>query len=71
MAAPLTVGLAPDLELTGGYVLRITALDPSDGSTVTSVIVSDATIQTEQETPEPAAQDVPEFVPLFTYGTAA
>ena len=44
MAAPFTAPMPPDLELFGGYTLRLTALDPGDGSTVAGVTVADLVI---------------------------
>lgn len=40
MAAPLKVPLPPDLTLTGDYVLRFDALDPTTGAAVAGVRVS-------------------------------
>ena len=44
MAAPLNVGLPPDLDLGGGYSVEFTALDPSTGADVAAVKVSLATL---------------------------
>lgn len=44
MAAPLISALPPDIELGGGYVIRVTAVSPTDGSTVTGVVVSNIAI---------------------------
>lgn len=40
MAQPLIANMPKDLDLGGGFVLRITAVDPSTGATVTGVKVS-------------------------------
>ena len=41
---PVVTGLPPDLDLDGGYTLTWAAVDPVDGSAVTGVTVSEATI---------------------------
>lgn len=40
MATPLTSSMPRDIELGGGFVLRITAADPSTGAVVSGVNVS-------------------------------
>lgn len=40
-AAPLIAGLPPDCVLSAGYIVRITALDPTTGATVAGVTLSD------------------------------
>lgn len=40
MPQPLIAGLPPGLDLPAGYVVRVTALDPSSGAAVTGVTVS-------------------------------
>lgn len=49
MAQPLVVGLPPNLEFTSGYLIRVTALDPTTGATVSGVTVSDVTFQVGDE----------------------
>lgn len=41
MPQPLKATLPPDCILSAGYVIRITALSPTDGSTVAGVSLSD------------------------------
>lgn len=47
MAAPVNVGIPPDLDLSGGYIIEFTALDPTTGADVTAVKVSLATLTVE------------------------
>lgn len=44
MAAPLTAGLPPDIDLGAGYVIRVTALDPTTGSPVAGVVLRNVSI---------------------------
>jgi hypothetical protein len=48
MAQPLTVPLPPRIALWGSCVLRVAAIDPTDGSIVPDVTVSDVTIECVQ-----------------------
>jgi len=48
MAQPLTVALPPNLDLWGSCVIRVTALNPTDGSEVTGVQVSNITLEVYQ-----------------------
>jgi len=48
VAKPLSIALPPDHILTGGYTVRVTALDPDTGAVVSGVDVSNVTIQVEQ-----------------------
>lgn len=41
MAAPLKATLPPDCQLSSGYIIRITALDPTSGASVAGVTLSD------------------------------
>lgn len=41
MPQPLVAGLPPDLVLSAGYVVRLTALDPASGAVVSGVTVAD------------------------------
>ena len=47
MAQPLTVALPPNLSLKGGYLVRVTALDPATGNVVTFANVANVTLQVE------------------------
>lgn len=67
MAQPLTTGIAPDIELSGGYILRLTALDPTTGAVVSGVIVSGVAIQVETEEEPEAPPKLPPLTPLFIY----
>lgn len=49
MAQPLTVALPPGLELSSGYIIRVTAVSPTTGNTVAGVNVSDVTFQVGDE----------------------
>lgn len=40
MPAPILGGLAPELALPAGFVIRLTALDPGTGAVVSGVKVS-------------------------------
>jgi hypothetical protein len=44
MAAPMKTGIPPGLDLTDGYVIQFTALDPSTGAVDTGVKVSNASL---------------------------
>lgn len=57
MAKPLIVSLPPDLELWGGCIIRVTALDPTTGNEVAGVKVSNVTIEVDQTGGVPLAQD--------------
>ena len=48
MPRPLIVALPPGLELWGDCSVRVTALDPATGNTVSGVNVSDVTLEVEQ-----------------------
>lgn len=45
MSQPLSVPLPPDVDLWGGCKIRVTALNPTTGNTVSGVDVSDVTLQ--------------------------
>lgn len=47
MPIPLDAGLPPGLQLTGDYIIRLDAIDPVSGATVSGVVISDATFQVE------------------------
>jgi hypothetical protein len=48
MPQPLTVPLPPNIDLWDSCVLRVAAIDPTDGSIVSGVTVSDVTIECVQ-----------------------
>lgn len=62
MAAPIDVGIAPFLELSGGYTIRFTAFNASTGVAVTDVVISGATVQYD---PEPPESPLPAPLPVF------
>lgn len=41
MAQPLVAGLPPDCHLSAGYIVRLTALNPTTGAAVANVALSD------------------------------
>jgi hypothetical protein len=47
VAQPLTVAFPPDLTLTDGWLVTITAVDPVTGALVTGVTITEALIQVE------------------------
>ncbi len=47
MAQPLTVAFPPNLILTDGWLVTITAVDAVTGALVTGVTISEALIQVE------------------------
>jgi len=63
MAQPLTVALPPNLELSGGCIIRVTALDPATGNEVAGVTVSDITFEVDDRGGVPLAGSG--FVPLL------
>jgi hypothetical protein len=46
-AQPLIVSMPPGLDLAGGSVIRVTALDPATGNVVSGVQVYDVTMEVE------------------------
>lgn len=48
MPQPLTVPLPPDINLWGDCILRVAAIDPTDGSIVSGVTVKDVSIECVQ-----------------------
>lgn len=48
MASPETVALPPNLDLSGGCTIRVTAVDPTTGATVAGVNVSRISIFADQ-----------------------
>lgn len=47
MPQPLIVALPPNLNLWGGCVVRVAALDPSTGNVVSGVTVSTVTLEVD------------------------
>jgi hypothetical protein len=47
VAQPLTVPFPPDLTLTDGWLVTITAIDPTTGAVVTGVRITEALIHVE------------------------
>lgn len=47
MPAPLTASIPIGLDLPDGYIIRFTAINAADGTTVANVVVSDVTIEAE------------------------
>lgn len=64
MPAPLNASLPPFFDLTNNYTIRITAQDPTNGSTVTAVVVSNASLAVDAEGSNSPAVAVPVF-PAF------
>jgi hypothetical protein len=63
--AQQVAGLPPFFTLENGYIVRVTAQSPTDGSTVTGVIVSNVSLAVDQEdaaTPEPDQKPGPVFL---------
>jgi len=54
-AAPEKAAMPPNVALTGDYILRLNALDPTTGAQVAGVTVSDVTIQVVNLTGGPAS----------------
>lgn len=47
MSKPLTVSLPPDLDLSAGYTIRVTALDADTGAEVAGVTVSEIAFEVD------------------------
>lgn len=69
MPAPLNASLPPGFILAYNYVVRVTAQDPTDGSEVADVIVSEVSISADEQgtstptdTPAPSPLLVPTLV---------
>lgn len=54
MGQPITAGLPPFLDLAAGFKIRLTALDPTSGATVTGVRVTNAAIYVRNLSTAPA-----------------
>lgn len=62
MPAPLNASLPPGFILAYNYVVRVTAQDPTDGSEVPDVIVSEVSISADEQGTT-SEQDMPVFTP--------
>jgi hypothetical protein len=67
MARKLTGGFPPALDLLHGYVLRLTAVDPTTGALVSGVNVSNVAVMGTQVTPstDDGTDTVASLEPLF------
>lgn len=66
MPAPLTASLPPFLTLDNGYIVRVTAQDPTDGTVVTAVVASNVSIAVDQTGAATGGPDLklsPSFLP--------
>jgi hypothetical protein len=52
MAKVYVAGLAPGIVCAPGYTVRITAIHPTTGATVSGVVVSDASLQVDTDVGE-------------------
>ena len=68
MPTPVNAGLAPNLILSGGYVLRLTALNPSTGATVSGVQVGSVSAQVDMGDTTPDTGVAAPVDPIFAYG---
>jgi hypothetical protein len=66
VAKPLIVPLPSGLDLDGGCIIRVTALDPDTGAVVTGVKVSNVTIEVDDIGKGSLASGP--FVPLLRSG---
>lgn len=66
MARKMIGALAPGIELTGDYIVRITALDPASGLVVADVNVTNVSMQVDAETAD-AGSDVKLLPPLYAH----
>lgn len=64
MPAPLNASLPPGFQLSYNYSVRVTAQDPTDGSTVTAVKVSEVSVSGDPGGTSSPVADVPVF-PAF------
>ena len=51
MPAPLIAAMPNDVTMAGGYVVRIVAISPTDGSTVAGVRATDVAFQVQNTAP--------------------
>lgn len=67
MAQKLTASIPQDMHLDANYIIRFTAIDASDGSTVTSVVISEAglLVTNLSQSPDSALESGPfQLIPL-------
>jgi hypothetical protein len=68
--APQIAPLAPGIVLSGGYVVKLIAVDPTTGSAVSGVVVSNVSMQVSTaDPPEDLPPPTAPVPPLFVYGT--
>lgn len=67
MPQPVTAGLAPGIQLEGGYIVRVTALNPTTGNVVSGVVVSSVSMQVNAADPEAPNAPEPAVPPVFAY----
>jgi hypothetical protein len=59
VAAPLNAPLSPFFSLTNGYIVRVSAVDPTTGATVAAVVASDVSIAVDQADADTTGAAVP------------
>jgi hypothetical protein len=59
VAAPVNATLPPFFVLTRGMQVRVATLDPTDGSAVTGVVVTNMSLSVEQEDAATPSQPPP------------
>ena len=69
MARPLNAPLAPGIQLTGGYVVNLIAVDPTTGNAVSGVVVSNVSMQVDAAEQDTFVEPLAVVEPLFTYGS--
>lgn len=57
MARRLTAAIPPNFDLDSGYVLRVTALDPTTGAVVSGVTLTNVLLMVRPLTPTGSADD--------------
>lgn len=62
MPAPLNASLPPGFILAYNYIVRVTAQDPTDGTEITDVIVSEVSVSGDEQGVS-SEQDMPVFTP--------
>lgn len=65
MSRKLTAALPPAFDIGVGYLVRLTAVDPTTGADVTTVKVSSVAIMAAAVVAESALDPTPDFAPLF------
>ena len=65
MAQKFNAGLPEGLDLPPNFVIRVTAVSPVDGSTVTAVNVSNVAIVGDPITPDTTDSDLALAAPIF------